>query len=261
MAERRIRVVVVDDKRDVVDLVALGFGLDPRFEVVGVGLTGADAVELAKTHRPAALVIDLDMPVMSGQEAIPLIRTVSPETRIVVFTGTREHLSGAAEPDAHITKGGDLKELLQTIARLASEDLQNEIVEIDLGDIPLESAVAAFDSWVGLHVRIREALGREPALTTAELSGVSAADLLALNGLFLRLGEQLVRAAQAGDNTVRIFFRIRRRVAAATRRALVILGDDKVLSAFYEAWGHESVPASRAALEELRHRLISQLPH
>ena len=259
--EARIRVVVVDDKPDVVDLVALGFGLDPRFEVVGVGLTGADAVQLAKMHRPDALVIDLDMPVMSGQEAIPLIRTVSPETRIVVFTGTRDHHSGAAEPDAHIVKGNDLKELLQTIARLASADLQNEIFEVSLGEIPLESAVAAFDSWVGLHVRIREALSREPALTTAELGGASAADLLALNGLFLRLGDQLVRAAQAGDNTVRVVFRIRRRVAAATRRALKILGDDEVLTAFYEAWGHESVPASRAALEELRHRLIALLPH
>ena len=260
LAEPRIQVVVVDDKPDVVDVVALGFGLDPRFEVVGVGFTGADAVRLAQTHRPTALVIDLDMPVMSGHEAIPLVRTVSPETRIVLFTGTREHLSGAAEPDAHVVKGGDLKELLATIARLASDNLQNEIVEVDLGEIPLESAVAAFDSWVGLHVRIREALSRQPPLTTAELGGASAADLLALNGLFLRLGDQLVRAAQAGDDTVRVAFRIRRRVANTTRRALVILGDDEVLTAFYEAWGHESVPASRSALEELRHRLIAELP-
>ena len=261
MAAARISVVVVDDKPDVVDLVALGFGLDPRFEVVGVGFTGVDAVRLVEKHRPAALVIDLDMPVMPGQEAIPLVRTASPETRIVLFTGTREHLSGAAEPDAHVLKGSDLKQLLETIARLAGEDLQNEIVAVDLGEIPLESAVAAFDSWVGLHVRIREALSRPPALTTAELGGASAADLLALNGLFLRLGDQLVRAAQAGDNTVRLVFRIRRRVAAATRRALMVLGDDEILSSFYEAWGHESVPASRGALEELRHRLIAQLPH
>ena len=261
MAEPPIQVVVVDDKPDVVDLVALGFGLDSRFEVVGVGFTGADAVRLAEKHRPTALVIDLDMPVMSGYEAIPLIRTASPETRIVVFTGTRERLTGAAEPDAHVFKGSDLKDLLETIARLAADDLQNEIIEVDLGEIPLEAAVAAFDSWVGLHVRIREAISRQPPLTTAELSGVSAADLLALNGLFLRLGDQLVRAAQAGDDIVHVVFRIRRRVAAATRRALVILGDDEVLTAFYEAWGHESVPASRAALEELRHRLIAQLPH
>ena len=261
MAEGRIEVVVVDDKPDVVDLVALGFGLDPRFEVVGVGFTGADAVRLAATHRPDALVVDLDMPVMSGQEAIPLVRTASPETRIVVFTGTREHLSGAAEPDAHVLKGGDLKRLLDTIARLANEDLQNEIVDVDLGEIALESAVAAFDSWIGLHVRIREALSRQPALTTAALGGASAADFLALNGLFLRLGEQLVRAAQAGEGAVHVGFRIRHSVASATRRALVILGDNEVLTAFYEAWEHESIAASRGPLEELRHRLIAQLPH
>ena len=258
---RRIGVVVVDDRPDVVDLVALGFGLDPRFEVVGVGFTGTDAVRLAETLHPAALVLDLDMPVMSGQEAIPLVRTASPETRIVVFTGTREQLSGAAEPDALVVKGGDLKELLQTITKLTSDDLRNEMVEINIGEIHLESAVAAFDSWVGLHVRIRESFSRESALTNAELGGASAADFLSLNGLFLRLGDQLVRAAQAGDETVRVVFKTRRRTASAARRALVILGDKEMLSAFYEAWGHESVSASRAALEELRHRLIAQLPH
>ena len=252
---------MVDDKPDVVDLVALGFGLDPRFEVVGIGFTGADAVRLVEEHRPGALVIDLDMPVMSGQEAIPLVRTASPETRIVVFTGTRERLSGAAEPDAHVLKGSDLKKLLETIATLASEDLQSENVEVDLGEIPLESAVAAFDSWVGLHIRIREAFSGHSALTTAALGGASAPDFLALNGLFLRLGHQLVRAAQAGEEVVHVVFSIRRPVASATRRALVTLGDKEVLSAFYEAWGHESTPASQAPLEELRHRLIAQLPH
>ena len=261
MAARRIPVVVVDDKPDVVDLLALRLGLDPRFDVVGLGYTGVDAVRLAETHRPAVLVIDLDMPVMTGPDAIPLVRTASPETRIVVFTGSSEqHLSGSAEPDAHVVKGADLKELLETIARLASDDLQNEIVEVNLGDIALESAVAAFDSWVGLHVRIREVLSRKPELTAAELGGASAADFLALNGLFLRLGDQLVRAAHAHEATVHVGFKIRRRVARATRRALVILGDKETLSGFYEAWGHESVPASRAALEDLRHRLIERLP-
>ena len=261
MAGGRIDVVVVDDKPDVVDLVALGFGLDARFEVVGVGFSGVDAVRLAETHRPSALVLDLDMPIMSGREAIPLIRTASPETRIVVFTGTREDLSGATEPDAHVIKGGNLKQLLETIAKLTSDGLQKEIVEVDLGEIPLESAVAAFDSWVGLHVRIREALTGHPDLPTTALGGASAADFLALNGLFLRLGDQLVRAAQAGDVAVHIAFSIRHRVGSAARRALLVLGDEEVLNAFYEAWGHESTPASHDALEELRHRLIAQLPN
>lgn len=253
--------VLVDDRPDVVDLLRLRFSLDSRFEVVGAGYTGADAVRLCRSLRPAALVIDLDMPVLSGQEAIPLIKATSPETRIVVFTASaHEPLNGAAKPDALVVKGGDLKHLLEEIAGLVARDLHNEIVEVDLGEIPLESAVAAFDSWVGLHIRIREALSRKPALTTGALTGPSTIDLLALNGLFLRLGGQLVRAAQAGDQTVRIVFKTRRHVASATRRALVILGDADVLAAFYDAWGYESVPASRGPLEELRIRLIAQLP-
>lgn len=256
-----MRVVVVDDRPDVVDLLCLRFGLDPRLEVVGSGFHGGDAVRLCGSLRPSALVIDLDMPVLTGKEAIPLVRTASPETRIVVYTADDPgDLTGAAEPDALLVKGGDLKELVETLVSLAGTGLQSDILDIDLGAIPLEKAVAAFDSWVGLHVRIREALSRKPALTPAELSGISEVDLLALNGVFLRLGDQLVRAAQAGEATAHLALRTRRHVASATRRALVILGDDDVLSAFYEAWGHEDVAASRAALEELRHSLIEQLP-
>ena len=251
----------MDDKLDIVDLVSLRFGLDPRFEVVGTGFTGADAVRLCESLRPAALILDLDMPVLSGREAIPLIRTTSPETRIVVFTAfTPDDLVGVAEPDALVSKGEDLKTLIETAARLVGDQSKNEIVEVDLGEIPLETAVAAFDSWVGLHVRIREALSRKPALTPAELGGASLVDLLALNGLFLRIGGQLVRAAQAGQDNVRVMFKTRRRVASGTRRALVVLGDDEVLAAFYDAWGHQMVPSSHHALEELRHRLIAQLP-
>ncbi len=253
---------MVDDKPDVVDLLCLRLELDKRFEVVGTGFNGADAVRLCESLRPHALILDLDMPVLTGSEAIPLVRTTSPKTRIVVFTGstgTRD-LSGAAEPDAVVIKGQDLKDLLETIVGLVGVELPNEIIEVDLGEIPLESAVAAFDSWVGLHVRIREAISRKPPLTTAELGGASPVDLLALNGIFLRIGDQLLRAAQAGEPTVRIAFKTRRRVASGTRRALLVLGDTEVLSAFYEAWGHESVPASRGPLEDMRHRLIAQLP-
>ena len=40
----------------------------------------------------------------------------------------------------------------------------------------------------------------------------------------LRLGDHLVRAAQAGDAAVHVVFRIRHRAASAARRALMILG-------------------------------------
>src|SRR5438046_2138270 len=48
----RVRVVVVDDNDDVRLLLRLQFTRDPRFEVVGEGSDGNDAIALAETHQP-----------------------------------------------------------------------------------------------------------------------------------------------------------------------------------------------------------------
>lgn len=57
------------------------------FEVVGEAANGQEAVDLAGSLRPDALVLDLAMPVMDGLEAIPLILAASPATTIVVLSG------------------------------------------------------------------------------------------------------------------------------------------------------------------------------
>ncbi len=54
--------------------------------VVGAGATGVQAIELYRVHRPDVLVMDLQMPVMGGLEAILAIRVDAPEARIVVLT-------------------------------------------------------------------------------------------------------------------------------------------------------------------------------
>jgi PAS domain S-box-containing protein len=80
-------VVVVDDAADVRAMIRVRLGLSRRFVVVGEGTTGHDAVRLAGEHRPDAMVLDISMPGVDGLEAIERVREVSPQTRVVVFTG------------------------------------------------------------------------------------------------------------------------------------------------------------------------------
>jgi YesN/AraC family two-component response regulator len=61
--------------------------LDGRFEIVGEAANGKEAVQLAADEHPDVVILDLAMPVMDGMEAIPQIREVSPETKIVMLTG------------------------------------------------------------------------------------------------------------------------------------------------------------------------------
>ena len=82
----RIRIVCVDDHRVVREGIAAVLGRQPDMEVVGSGATGLQAIELFRAHRPDIVVMDLQMPVMGGLEAIQAIRAEAPEARIVVLT-------------------------------------------------------------------------------------------------------------------------------------------------------------------------------
>ncbi len=86
MSERPT-VVIVDDSAELRMLVRSRLEASGRFEVVGEGADGGEAMLLAHQHNPTLMLLDTSMPVMDGLEALPLILAVSPETKVVVFTG------------------------------------------------------------------------------------------------------------------------------------------------------------------------------
>lgn len=77
---------MADDSTEVIDMLRLAFDLEDDIEVVGTAGNGQEAVTVVTATRPDAIVLDLQMPVLSGLDAIPLIREVAPETYIVVFS-------------------------------------------------------------------------------------------------------------------------------------------------------------------------------
>ena len=90
-------VVVVDDNGSV-RLLLKGLLAELGFNVVHLASNGADAVNAAKIHQPGILCLDVEMPVMSGIDALPLIREASPRTSVVMVTAfaTREFVEKAA---------------------------------------------------------------------------------------------------------------------------------------------------------------------
>src|SRR5262245_13882305 len=72
--ERRIRVLCVDDHRVMLDGLALLIGRQPDMEVIASTTSGEHAVELFDYHQPDITLMDLQLPTMSGLEAISEIR-------------------------------------------------------------------------------------------------------------------------------------------------------------------------------------------
>lgn len=80
-------IVLIDDAPDLRELVRLALESSGAFAVTGEGGSGRDAVALARSQRPALMLLDVSMPDMDGLEAIKEIRGVSPGTCIAVFSG------------------------------------------------------------------------------------------------------------------------------------------------------------------------------
>ena len=86
MAKSRIRILCVDDHRLVLAGIELMIGRQPDMTVVGSATTGEEAVSLFRQHKPDITLMDLQLPVMTGLEAIRAIRHLAPEARIIVLT-------------------------------------------------------------------------------------------------------------------------------------------------------------------------------
>ncbi len=84
--ERPLRVVLVDDNPDYRTLLRVIIDKDPRFEVTGEARDGAEGITRVIHLQPDIVVLDLSMPSMDGFQAISAIRSVSPESRVLVCT-------------------------------------------------------------------------------------------------------------------------------------------------------------------------------
>src|ERR671911_397872 len=79
-------IVIADDHAVVRSGLRMLLDAEPDLEVVAEAGTVPDAIRLVRAHRPTVAVLDLNMPGGSTLEAIPELRSSTPETAIVVLT-------------------------------------------------------------------------------------------------------------------------------------------------------------------------------
>jgi two-component system nitrate/nitrite response regulator NarL len=89
-AARRIRIVVIDDhtlfRRGITALLSR----IPGFEVVGETADGFDGIRAVAAHRPDVVLLDLNMPGISGIDTMQAILKEVPGTHIVMLTVSEE---------------------------------------------------------------------------------------------------------------------------------------------------------------------------
>ncbi|MER7177779.1 response regulator transcription factor [Streptomyces mesophilus] len=81
-----IRVLLADDHALVRRGVRLILDSEPDLDVVAEADNGAEAVAMARAHRPALAVLDIAMPRMTGLQAARELARTQPDLRILMLT-------------------------------------------------------------------------------------------------------------------------------------------------------------------------------
>ena len=119
---RALRVVIIEDTLDLREVLRLSLARG-GMEVVGEAGDGRAGIESVRLERPDIVLLDLSMPVMDGLEALPSIRRLAPQARIVVLSGfgstqmvERAMAMGA---DGYLQKGTALTRIVDYVREIA----------------------------------------------------------------------------------------------------------------------------------------------
>ncbi len=107
---RRIRIVVIDDHTLFRRGITMLLSRVPGFEVTGEAADGFEGIKAVAEHRPDVVLLDLNMPGISGVEAMKAILRNAPETHVVMLT-----VSEDAEDLMAALRSGALGYLLKNI--------------------------------------------------------------------------------------------------------------------------------------------------
>ncbi len=140
--ERSIRVLVCDD-HDLIRQALRGVvNAEPDMEVAGEASNGEEAVALARELQPDAVVMDIEMPGMSGIEATKRIKSILPSATILVLTvhDSNEYILRILKAGAtgYLTKGIISKEVPAAIRTaisgesILSEDILRKLIDYAL---------------------------------------------------------------------------------------------------------------------------------
>jgi DNA-binding NarL/FixJ family response regulator len=118
-----ICILVVDDHPIVRQGLVAALEDEPDFAVVGAAGSAEEALALAANLRPDVVLLDLELPGMSGVAAIPRLLDASPATRVLIFTAydTEERVLGALRAGAkgYLLKGATAAEIAGAVRAVA----------------------------------------------------------------------------------------------------------------------------------------------
>ncbi len=133
-AKPRIRVILADDHVAMRAPLAAYLELAGDIQVIGEASDGREAIELAREVHPDVVMLDLNMPNVSGLMALPQIKKDNPDVKVLVLTGQDE-----TPYIMQALRGGANGYVLKTASE---EELVNAVRDVYTGGMVLGQGVA-----------------------------------------------------------------------------------------------------------------------
>ena len=96
MGKVEVRVLLVDDSGEVLELLRRIVEEDEEITLVGEARNGQEAVEKVRDTEPDVVVMDVQMPIMSGIEATKMIKDRWPEVSVLGCTSSDDRMTARA---------------------------------------------------------------------------------------------------------------------------------------------------------------------
>jgi two-component system, NarL family, nitrate/nitrite response regulator NarL len=119
-----VRLVIVDDHALVRDGLRARLSVVPGLRVMGEAASGYEALELAKTHTPDLMLVDVGMRGMNGIELTTALRDQYPLIRVLMLSmyDNREYVLSALRAGArgYVLKESPIEEILAAISAVCA---------------------------------------------------------------------------------------------------------------------------------------------
>lgn len=132
----------------------------PEYELVGIAVTGPQALSMCQERRPAVILLDYHLPGYTADQLIPRLRSVSPGSRVIILTSDTSQASLVkgirAGVSGYLTKDRALDDVVQALQSVAAGE--NFLSDEQISQLP--QAEAAGEQLTSREVEILRLLAR-----------------------------------------------------------------------------------------------------
>jgi two-component system, LytTR family, response regulator len=117
-----MRVLIAEDNAPSRKLLKHTIKKIPNFEIVGEAVNGEDLINKVMIEKPEIVLVDINMPLLNGMEAVKTCKKIVPSLQVIFITGHDEYALEAFDVNAidYIVKPIDRTRLYASLDRAAA---------------------------------------------------------------------------------------------------------------------------------------------